>query len=128
MLQHFPKFIFAFSHRSEIAEHFLKKSGMTPPETLQTAGFSHSPLVKRQCGYHFMTEAEKRAHSAKQQVAAVALLSSGKATTAEVARLLRSSRQRVQNWVQARDLDVKKARATLLKKQWKAAWEKVQWR
>jgi hypothetical protein len=73
-----------------------------------------------------MTEAEKRAHRVKQQVAAVALLSSGKATTAEVARLLRSSRQRVQNWVQARDLDVKKARATLLKKQWKAAWEKVQ--
>jgi hypothetical protein len=66
----------------------------------------------------------RKAHRANQQVAGLALLKSGRATTAEVARLLKSSRQRVQAWVQTRGLDVAKARAKWLERQWKTELEK----
>jgi hypothetical protein len=52
--------------------------------------------------------------------AALALLTSGRATVAEVARLLRSSRQRVQVWCQTRHVDVTATRAKWLAQQWKA--------
>ena len=52
-----------------------------------------------------------------KKIAALALLSSGRATVSEVARLMNTSRQRIQNWTS--DLDVKKVRAKWLAKQWK---------
>ncbi len=61
--------------------------------------------------------------SDKQRKAAVAMLSSGRATVSEIARLVKSSRQRVQFW--ARGIDVAAARSAWLAKQWKSELNKA---
>jgi hypothetical protein len=78
----------------------------------------------------------------KKKIAAMALLTAGRATVSEVARLAGTSRQRVQHWVKygiehkgppwPRDatrrlnLDVQAARAEWLAKQWKAEIETLE--
>jgi hypothetical protein len=75
----------------------------------------------------------------KKKIAAMALLTTGRATLSEVARLAGTSRQRVQHWVKygiehkgppwprgstrRLDLDVRAARAAWLAKQWAAEIE-----
>ena len=78
----------------------------------------------------------------KKKIAAMALLTDGRATVSEVARLAGTSRKRVQHWVKygiehkgppwPRDatrrlnLDVQAARAEWLAKQWKAEIETLE--
>jgi len=80
----------------------------------------------------------------KKKIAAMALLTSGRATVSEVARLAGTSRQRVQHWVKygiehkgppwprgnrptsRLDLDVKAARTEWLANQWRAEIENLE--
>jgi hypothetical protein len=114
---------------------------LCPQKTPAIAGFSAHPLsddnhditlspVNKHdgvTGKMRMTKAaalQAKERRANQQRAGLALLKSGRATTSEVARLLKSSRQRVQNWVQTRGIDVTKVRARWLAKEWKTELEK----